>query len=190
MWKPFIDDERPLDELRQIDAKDADFEIPSASSTLGKLFRLSTSSSTGCVVYLSIGSRSVQQQWRGQSCYRDIQAHSAVELQNDDQSAEKSDSKKKPETIKNAANLEVRELSTKPPFTKQWPTPNPIEIAVTLCQDSDDPDQIAALVESLRYVVGHYAESTTLSAPLFFERVVREYISDFEIVEESEAEEL
>ncbi|MEL7225851.1 MAG: RNaseH domain-containing protein [Cyanobacteria bacterium J06576_12] len=51
----FIDDERPLDELRQIDAKDADFEIPSASSTLGKLFRLSTSSSTGCVVYLSIG---------------------------------------------------------------------------------------------------------------------------------------
>lgn len=181
-----IDDERSLDELKQRDTANADLKIPSASSTLGKLFRLSTSNSTGCATYLSVGSRAVQQQWRGQSCYRTTQAHAAVEIQDDDESSENPGSKRKAKTIKNAAGLEVRELSEKMPFTKQWPTPNPIEIVVTLCQEEDDPDQIACLVESLRYVVGHYSESTTLPAPLFFERVVREYISDFEIMEESE----
>lgn len=185
-----VDDERSLNELKQIDTADADLKIPSASSTLGKLFRLSTSNSTGCVTYLSIGSRAVQQEWRGQSCYRTIQAHAAVEIQNDNEFSENPGSKKKAKTIRNAAGLEVRELSEKVPFTKQWPTPNPIEIVVTLCQENDDPDQVACLVESLRYVVGHYYESTALPAPLFFERVVREYISDFEIMEEFEDEEL
>lgn len=186
LMETFMDDGRSLDELKQRATADPDLKIPSASSTLGKLFRLSTSNSTGCKTYLSIGSRAVQQQWRGQSCYRTTQAHTAVEIQNDDGSSENSGLTKKVKTIKNAAGLEVRELSEKMPFIKQWPTPNPIEIVVTLCQEEDDPDQIACLVESLRYVVGHYSESTTLPAPLFFERVVREYISDFEIMEESE----
>ena len=184
-----VDDERSPEELKRINPGDADRTIPSASSTLGKLFRLSTSHSTGCVTYLSIGSRSVQQKWRGQSCYRTTQAHAAVKLQNNEASSENLDSKKKPEPLKNAAGIKVRGLSENTPFTEQWPTPNPIEIVVTLRQEGDNPDQIAALIESLRYVVGHYAESTTLPAPLFFERVVREYISDFTIMEESEGEE-
>lgn len=182
------DDKRSLDKLKKIDVADADIKIPSASSTLGKLFRLTISSSTGCATYLSIGSRAVQEQWRGQSCYRTTQAHAPIKIRNDE-SSDDSNSKKKTKTLKNAADIEVRALSTKPPFTNQWPTPNPIEIVVTLCQEDDDSDQIAALVESLRYVVGHYSESTALPAPLFFERVVREYISNFAIVEESENEE-
>jgi hypothetical protein len=44
-------------------------------------------------------------------------------------------------------------------------------------------------VESLRYSFGHYSEWTTLPAPLFFERVVRDYISEFVIEDEdTEAE--
>jgi hypothetical protein len=39
------------------------------------------------------------------------------------------------------------------------------------------------LVERLRYGFGHYAEWTTLPAPLFFERVIREYISGFALTE-------
>lgn len=44
-------------------------------------------------------------------------------------------------------------------------------------QDGDDPDAIARLVEFLRYGFGHCCDWTTLPAPLFFESVVRDYIS-------------
>ena len=182
-----ISDERSLAELKQLDA---DIKVPSASSTPGKLFRLNTPNSTGCIAYLSIGSKAVQQEWRGQSCYRTIPAYTPVRLQDSDETSGDDVSKKRPKKLKNAAGIEMRELSEKLPFIKQWPTPNPLEILVTLRQDDDDPDQVAALVESLRYVLGHYAESTTLPAPLFFERVVRDYISDFSIEEGSENEEL
>jgi hypothetical protein len=59
---------------------------------------------------------------------------------------------------------------------------------VTLRQPNDNPDQIAALVESLRYSFGHYSDWTALPASLFFERVVRDYISEFVIAEDEEAE--
>lgn len=52
-----------------------------------------------------------------------------------------------------------------------------------LRQEGDDPDRIAEFVERLRYGFGHYAEWTTLPAPLFFERVIREYISGFALTE-------
>lgn len=45
----------------------------------------------------------------------------------------------------------------------------------------DNPDDLAHLVESLRYSFGHYGDWVSLPAPLFFERVVRDYISDFHI---------
>jgi len=55
---------------------------------------------------------------------------------------------------------------------------------VTLKQLDDDPDRLAALVESLRYGFGHYSDWTALPGPLFFERVVRYYISEFAIEDE------
>ena len=182
---PQKSDKRSLDELKQLDA---DIKIPSASSTPGKLFRLITSNQTGCIAYLSVGSKAVQQEWRGQSCYRSIPAYIPIRLQDINEISEDDIYEKRPKKRVNAAGIEMRKLSEKPPFIKQWPTPNPLEILVTLLQHDDDPDQVAALVESLRYVLGHYAESTTLPAPLFFERVVRDYISDFSIEEESEDE--
>ncbi|MEH2074503.1 MAG: RNaseH domain-containing protein [Nostoc sp.] len=51
-------------------------------------------------------------------------------------------------------------------------------------QPEDNPDDLAALVESLRYGFGDYSDWTGLLAPLFFERVVRDYISDFAIADE------
>ena len=185
IMKSSISDERSLDELKNLDA---DIKIPSASSTPGKLCRLTTSNRAGCIAYLSIGSRAVQQEWRGQSCYRAIPAYTPVRLQDSDEIPEDDGSKKRPKKLVNAAGIKLRELSEKPPFTKQWPTPNPLEILVAVRQEDDDPDQVAALVESLRYVLGHYAESTALPAPLFFERVVRDYISNFSIEEDYENE--
>ena len=65
--------------------------------------------------------------------------------------------------------------------------PESFELVVTLRQPGDDPDQLAELVESLRYSFGHYSNGSILPAPLFFERVVQAYISEF-VIEEDEEE--
>ncbi|MCC5670731.1 RNAseH domain-containing protein [Nostoc sp. CHAB 5784] len=84
----------------------------------------------------------------------------------------------------NKAGLKVHQLSIQAPFVDRWPTPNPLEIVVTLRQPEDNPDDLAAFVESLRYGFGHYSDWTALPGLLFFERVVRDYISDFAIADE------
>lgn len=98
-----------------------------------------------------------------------------------------------------AGNLDVRDAGgagdgTQPlfrvqergPSAEQWPTPNPIELVVALQQPGDSPDRLAEFVESLRYGFGHDGEWTSLPAPLFFERVVRDYISGFALADEEE----
>ncbi len=150
-----LEDTRTKEELNKLPHTR---EIPSASSSIG-LFRLSATNQTGCVAYLS--TRKLPHQYsRGQSCYRSTY------------------------TLKKQAGLKVSHLSTKAPFVGRWPSPNPLEIVVTLRQPEDNPDDLAALVESLRYGFGHYSDWTGLPAPLFFERVVRDYISDFAIADE------
>ena len=89
----------------------------------------------------------------------------------------------------NQAGLEVHKIASRSPYIGQLPTPNPLEIVVTLRQEKDDCDRLAALVESLRYGFGHYSDWSSLPAPLFFERVVRDYISDFALFEDEETEE-
>ncbi|MEH2092677.1 RNaseH domain-containing protein [Nostoc sp.] len=156
-----VEDTRTKEELNQLPPT---LKIPSASSATG-LFRLSATNQTGCVAYLSVAREAPHQYSRGQSCYRSTQ------------------------TLANKAGLKISQLSTKAAFVGRWPTPNPLEIVVTLRQPEDNPDDLAALVESLRYGFGHYSDWTGLPAPLFFERVVRDYISDFAIAdEETEAE--
>ncbi|WP_414578074.1 RNaseH domain-containing protein [Anabaena sp. CCY 9402-a] len=136
-------------------------EIPSASSATG-LFRLSATNQTGCVAYLSVARELPHQYTRGQSCYRSTYS----------------------------LDKKTRLLTKQAPFAGRWPTPNPLEIVVTLRQPEDNPDDLAAFVESLRYGFGHYSDWTALPAPLFFERVVRDYISDFTIEDdESEGDE-
>ncbi|MCF4970098.1 RNaseH domain-containing protein [Nostoc sp. CMAA1605] len=167
-----VEDTRTKEELKNLLP---DKEIPSASSATG-LFRLSATNKTGCVAYLSVARELPHQYTRGQSCYRST-----------DTLIKKTDDSKK--SVCNKAKLEVSQLTKKAPFAGRWPTPNPLEIVVTLRQPEDNPDDLAALVESLRYGFGHYSDWTALPAPLFFERVVRDYISDFTIEDdESESE--
>jgi hypothetical protein len=161
--------ETSLEDTRTKDELTSTYEIDSASSSIG-LFRLSTTNKTGCVAYLSVGRKTLHQYLRGQSCYR------STNINTQDR---KTDSSK--DEVKNQAGLKVHRLSIQPPCVDQWPTPNPLEIVVTLRQADDNPDELALLVESLRYSFGHYSDWTSLPAPLFFERVVRDYISDFAI---------
>lgn len=151
-----LEDTRTKEELNKLPPT---LKIDSASSSTG-LFRLSATNQTGCVAYLSVAREAPHKYPRGQSCYRSTQ------------------------TLANKAGLKISQLSTKAPFVGRWPSPNPLEIVVTLRQPEDNPDDLAALVESLRYGFGHYSDWTGLPAPLFFERVVRDYISDFAIADE------
>jgi hypothetical protein len=175
----FLEDTRTKEELN------SNFEIPSASSAM-KLFRLNPTEQnseihqTGCVAYLSVGRKTLHQESRGQSSYGETQISTVFKIQKEDGSLEK---------VLNKAGLEVHKIGSRPPFIGQLPTPNPLEIVVTLRQENDDPDRLASLVESLRYSFGHYSDWSSLPATLFFERVVRDYISDFAIVEDEETEE-
>ncbi|TAF44803.1 MAG: DUF3893 domain-containing protein [Oscillatoriales cyanobacterium] len=171
----FLEDPRTKEELTST------FEILSASSAM-KLFRLtptnqnSEKSQMDCVAYLSVRNNKPGKK-RGQSCYRSREINTPVK---------KSDGSKG--KVYNKAALQLHHLGTYLPFTGQWPTPNPLEIVVTLRQENDNPDRLAALVESLRYSFGHYSDWSSLPATLFFERVVRDYISEFAIVEDEETE--
>ena len=53
----------------------------------------------------------------------------------------------------------------------------------------DDPDQVARLVEWLRQCYAHFGEWSVKPAPLFFERVLKEYIADYNIEEGDEDQE-
>ncbi|MFB2880677.1 RNaseH domain-containing protein [Floridanema aerugineum] len=169
--KTSLEDTRTKKELKKLTPT---IEIPSASSSTG-MFKLTASHSTGCVAYLSVGHKTLHQKSRGQSCYHPTQTNTPVKVKKDDGSQEK---------LYNKAGLQMDKLLERPPFVDRWPTPNPLEIVVTLKQEKDNPDQLATLVESLRYSFGHYSEWTSLPAPLFFERVVRDYISEFAIEDE------
>ena len=165
-----LEDTRTIKELKKLSPN---LEIPSASSSTG-LFRITETLPTGCVAYLSVGNKMLHQYSRGQSCY----AKTLINIP-----AEKADGSK--EKVYNKAGLVVQQVATRSPFFGHWPTPNPLEVVVTLRQPGDNPDSLALLVESLRYSFGHYRDWTVLPAPLFFERVVRDYISEFALEDEN-----
>ncbi len=143
------------------------YEIPYSSSPTTGLFRLETISNTGCLTYFSIGLKRREKKKGGYSCYREVEVNQKIK-------------------DKNQAGLQLRQIITALPYTDKASTPNPLEIVVTLRQEKDNPDDLAAFVESLRYDLGHYQEWSSLPAPLFFERVVRDYLSDFSIQDEEE----
>ena len=177
--------ETVLEDTRTKEELTSTFEIPSASSAM-KLSRLTPThqnseiNQTGCVAYLSVGRKTLHQESRGQSCYGETQISTVFKIKKEDGSLEK---------VLNQAGLEVHTMGNRPPFIGQLPTPNPLEIVVTLRQEKDDCDRLAALVESLRYSFGHYSDWSSLPAPLFFERVVRDYISEFALAQDEEMEE-
>lgn len=144
-----------------------DRELPSPTSPPG-LYRLRTAGGNACVPYLSVGRKTLHKNKRGPSCYRTIEAAVPLPAPEGGTAA-----------LTNAAGAKLLGLIERPPYVDMWPTPNPLELVVALRQEGDDPDAIARLVETLRYGFGHYSDWTTLPAPLFFERVVRDYISAF-----------
>ncbi|MEG4989749.1 RNaseH domain-containing protein [Microcoleus sp. BR0-C5] len=172
--------ETSLEDTRTKEELTSTFEIPSASSAM-KLFRLNPTNQnseinqTGCVAYLSVGRKTLHKKSRGQSCYGSTQISKVFKIKKEDDSLE---------IVLNKAGLEVHKIGSRPPFVGHLPTPNPLEIVVTLRQENDNPDRLAALVESLRYGFGHYSDWSSLPATLFFERVVRDYISEFAIEDE------
>jgi hypothetical protein len=147
---------------------DENIRVPTSPSR--RLYRVTSSSFP---TYLTVGGKDLHQQKRGRSCYREtdlLDTRDAV----------------KELAGKTKGDLAIRPLGTYEVFTGQWPTPNALELVVAFKQEDDNPDAIAELVEGLRFGYGHYGEWSSLPAPLFFERVVRDYIAEFQNEEETE----
>lgn len=161
-------------DARPVDSLEADVTLRRPTS-VSALYRLESPAPTGCAAYLSVGNKTLHKNARGLSCYRTtrIAAKPSARVDGRWRTLEQG----------NAAGRGLLRMGVRQPHVDQWPTPNPLEIVVALRQDGDDPDRIAELVERLRYGFGHYAEWTTLPAPLFFERVIREYISGFALTD-------
>lgn len=182
LTETFLDDTRTKEELKA--DKDKQITISAPSSPTG-LYKLNVENKTGCVPYLSIGQKTLHKNQRGASCYREVEQDKFLTIKEIDENGSSSYKK-----VKNEAGLEIKTLKKQEPYTDQWATPNPLEIVVTLRQQQDEPDNIAGFVESLRYGYGHFNEWTILPAPLFFEGVVRDYISAFTLEEDEEAEDV
>ncbi|MDJ0536878.1 MAG: RNaseH domain-containing protein [Xenococcaceae cyanobacterium MO_207.B15] len=176
-----LDDTRTKKELEA--DKDKQIKISAPSGQISGLYKLKVKNSTGCIPYLSIGKKTVHQNQRGASCYREIEQDKLLKVKVTDKNGNHSYEK-----VTNKAGLKIKTLKKQKPYTDQWATPNPLEIVVTLLQEEDNPDNIAGFIESLRYGYGHFNEWTKLPSPLFFERVVRDYISAFKLQEGEETE--
>lgn len=171
-----------VDDDRDRAAQPCDVTTEAPTSPHG-LFRLTAADRrAGPVCYLSVGHKTLHMIKRGVSCYRATEAGIPHSI--------KRDSSTRAEHARNRADQRLYVLNQRPPWIGQWPTPNPLEIVVTLRGPMDDPDRIAELVERLRYGFGHYNDWTSLPAPLFFERVVRDYISGFTLDEQNESAQL
>ena len=154
-----------------------DERIQAPTSPVG-LFRLTAPRASGSATcYLSVGRKTLHMEKRGPSCYRETEA--ALPYSAPDKDTEDG------QRVQNAAGQPLWRLANRPPFIGQWPIPVPLEIVVTA---GDDPDRLAELVERLRYGFGHYGDWTSFPAPLFFERVVRDYISAFAFEDSLEGE--
>lgn len=177
--KTVLCDTRTKDELKADKANQIKLSAPSSPTGL---FKLDVENKTGCVPYLSIGKKRLHSNQRGASCYQQIEQDKFLTVKKTDDNGKISYPR-----ITNEAELEIKTLQKQEPHIDQWATPNPLEIVVALRPEKSEPDNIAAFIESLRYGFGHYNEWTKLPAPLFFERVVRDYISVFKL-EEPEVE--
>ena len=178
----FLADTRNSEELKA--DKSNQIKISAPSSPTG-LYKLQVNNNTGCVPYLSVGKKTVHQNQRGASCYRSIEQDKLLKIKVKHTDKNNKD-KHTYEQLVNEAELKISTVQQQPPHIDRWATPNPLEIVVALRQKQDELDNIASLIESLRYGYGHFNEWTKLPAPLFFERVVRDYISEFALEEESE----
>ena len=88
-------------------------------------------------------------------------------------------------------------IATFEPYSEAWTTPNGVEIVVVQTGVNTAPgmekaaeaaEQVAALVEWLRQCYAHFGEWSAKPAPLHFARLAKEYIADYALDEDDDAE--
>lgn len=122
-----------------------------------QLYKLNDTVNTD--VYLSFGS-AIRYLVRGTSCYRQILGL-------------------KRKIVARKEKFEVALFKT---HTDAWATPTGLEICVVR-SGTDQPDQVAAMIEWLRQCYPHIGGWTLKPAPIHFEHALKEYIADYELEE-------
>jgi hypothetical protein len=128
-----------------------------------ELFKLKDTVKTS--VYLSFGSAIRTRLTKGKSSYREI---SGIKM-------------------KVIAGKQTFEAAAMERHSDAWATPSGLEIFVVR-SGSDTPDQIARLVEWLRQCYAHFGDWTVKPAPLYFERVLKEYLADYDLEDDENGE--
>lgn len=111
----------------------------------------------GPAVYLSFGADLITKRTRGVSCYRSVQVLRRAQK-----------------------GYEVTVLG---PRTDAWATPSGVEFVVVRAAD-DTPERLARLTEWLRQCFAHVGDWTRQPAPLFFARLLKQYLADYGLEEE------
>lgn len=138
--------------------KDSDEEVRYRAPVWAEaqLFKITDTVKTD--VYLSFGSAIRTSRTRGKSCYRTIQG------------------------MKEIGRTRRYLAVTMDRHNDAWTTPAGLEIFVVRA-GSDQPNQVAQLVEWLRQCYTHFGEWTSKPAPLFFESILKQYLADYELEE-------
>lgn len=148
---------------------DSTQELPTPVSGDG-VYQVGSGSKKGVTPFWSIKSE-VHQNPRGMSCYRAMPHLTRFQIK------------------QKGSKKTLKLLTESMPFTGQWPTPNSVEFVVAIKQYCDVPANVAYFCHQMRDQVAHYKKATLLPSPLFFERVFRQYVSDFGIEGLDEARE-
>jgi hypothetical protein len=126
-----------------------------------ELFKLNDTINTN--VYLSFGSAIRTGRTKGKSSYRKIPG------------------------MKQIGRTQKFEVAAMEHHNDAWTTPMGLEIFVVR-SGGDAPDQVARLVEWLRQCYAHFGDWTVKPAPLYFERVLKEYLADYDLEEDEGVE--
>ena len=102
---------------------------------------------------------------RGTSCYRTLEL-TLVAREGD-------------ERLKSRSGRQLYRITERAPDLDHHSSPNPIGVVLARLMRQDGADQAAEFVESLRSGLLQTMDWVTLPPPIFFERVVRDYIVEF-----------
>jgi len=172
-WAPGL----PTDKVKSLAGTDGGASAVRAPTAKGGLYRL-PGSTGGARVYLSAAGTPVTfKEKKGVSCYRSTLLLEPV------LNGER-------KRVKDERGRSLHRIQARDPASKRrWMLPDPLEFTAVLTPSGEDPDATARFAHSLRSAAGHFSEQTKLPVPLFFARVLREYVAAFGIEEAEEGDE-
>lgn len=95
---------------------------------------------------------------------------------------------KQPRGVSSYLTMDIGPGKESQPWLGAWSTPNALELTV-IRSPRLHPEDVAKLVEALRSEYAHFGGWTKYPVPLFFASFLKEYVPDYELVDEDDIDE-